>query len=319
MDRSDSGFDQSYRLKATDSDLVSVHRSDTASSGRKKSKKTSLDSKSSYPPVPMDYQRPSSEKQSTRHRRSGEPRRSSITSSSDQSGKSRGRYGSKPSSRRTSCTLVDPSRPARHYRIKSSQTVSTAGHDLDDVLALHFRSCSLFQKSPYSTPDGQANPNTHAVDNHGFLVRTSPDLGASPQHHADGIEVATSPERTEETVATLEATNTVTDWMSPSTRKKEYERIDRENSGIRGLMRRIVPRCVSGPPPTRFHDPEKDTSDTGSVRRYRIDFDEEEASEKDVDQEKSNSSLRIASRKLTPRERSTVRTTTKTKKFWGCF
>lgn len=64
-----------------------------------------------------------------------------------------------------------------------------------------------------------------------------------------------------------EKTNTTMHWTSPCTRQREYERIDKANSGLRGFLRRMTPRCVSGPQ-EKFYS--KDESDVGSVRRYRI-------------------------------------------------
>jgi hypothetical protein len=119
------------------------------------------------------------------------------------------------------------------------------------------------------------------------------------------------PQRSEETMASIEKTDTTMHWMSPSTRQREYEKIDKANSGIRGLIRKIVPRCVSGPPPPRFH--EEDKSDVGSVRRYRMDFSEDD----EVD-EKNTTLIRQRSRKLESARRNTAHTNTK-KKLWGCF
>ena len=81
-------------------------------------------------------------------------------------------------------------------------------------------------------------------------------------------------------------TTTTIQWLSPSTRRKEYARMDRANSGIRRLVRKVVPRCVSGPAPPRFFD--EDKSDVGSVRRYRMDLDEEEEADAVACQEKED-------------------------------
>jgi hypothetical protein len=117
---------------------------------------------------------------------------------------------------------------------------------------------------------------------------------------ANTIEEHSSPKQSEETIAVAEKTNTPMHWTSPCTRKRQYEKIDRANSGFRGLMNKVMPRCVSGPQ-EKFY--EKDKSDAGSVRRYRIDDDEEEPSEKDMAQ----------SRKEPVKKSST------TKKSWICF
>ncbi|KAF2195290.1 hypothetical protein K469DRAFT_544923 [Zopfia rhizophila CBS 207.26] len=309
MDRVDSGFDESYSSKAMSSaERPLLHRSNTAPTRRRKPKKTAPDLAPQAQSAGMESQRPASEKAklSRDRRKSTEPRRKSISSSSEHS-TSRSRrngQGSKPSSRRTSCTLVDPSRPTRHYRIRSSQTVPTANRDIDDVLALHFRSCSLFQNPIYHS----GNLNT-SISGYGSPVSSVPRQ--SSVDRIDTNNTFYSAKQSEETIEPVEIPNTITHWTSPTTRRREYEKIDRANSGIRGFVRKIIPRYVSGPPPPRFY--EKDKSDAGSVRRYRMDLaetdDEEEASEK------STASLRVQPRKL---EKSSLNATKKTKR-WGCF
>jgi hypothetical protein len=93
------------------------------------------------------------------------------------------------------------------------------------------------------------------------------------------VEEHASPQETGSARVPIPATTT--HWISPSTRKRDYKRIDRQNTGLRGLVRRAVPRCVSGPP-ERFY--EKDQSDAGSVRRYRLDVIESHINEKEITQ-----------------------------------
>lgn len=59
-------------------------------------------------------------------------------------------------------------------------------------------------------------------------------------------------------------------WTSDSTRRLEYAAIDAASRGFKGWVRRnLVPDCFVGPRPVVFDD------DTGSVRRYRLDLDDE--------------------------------------------
>ena len=64
---------------------------------------------------------------------------------------------------------------------------------------------------------------------------------------------------------------TVIDWTSPATRRREYEEIDKSCRGIRGLWRKISPRWCQRNRRLEFYDEQND-SDGGSVRRYRIDI-----------------------------------------------
>jgi hypothetical protein len=259
MDRKDSGFVGSFVSTSPNKqtpNTPNIHRRNTAPSRRDQPGKASPRSNRTTQSVDMHQQYSAS---GTRPRPSNH--RSTTSSSENSTTKSKGRgHGSKPSSRRTSCTIVDPSRPARHYRIKSSQSISPAtGQDVDDVLALHFRSCSLFQNPSYHSKSGLPSTTPSPTDNFGFPSATS-------RFSSDESNMVDRPITSKSENTALPTTTT--HWMLPSTRQREYERIDKANTGLRGMIRRVVPKCVSRPP-EKFY--EQDQSDAGSVRRYRLD------------------------------------------------
>jgi hypothetical protein len=99
-------------------------------------------------------------------------------------------------------------------------------------------------------------------------------------------------------------------WTTSKTRRKEYEDIDRSNSGVRLLLRRITPRCVSGPPPQQFY--KDDVDDTGSVRRYRMDLPESD----DDDAVDEKGALALGNGKA---EKSEMAAPASRKKKWICF
>ena len=275
MNRIDSGFVESYLSKDSHEQPTPIQRRNTAPTRRRKPKKVPSESISSIQPAEMNSQRPSSE------RRPRPSRQKSTASSENSASRSKGRgYSSKPSSRRTSCTIVDPSRPARHYRMKSSQTAPSAtSQDIDDVLALHFRSCSIFTNPSYHCHSGLPSPALSQGE--AFTIPTVPSRFNSVDID-DVAERSQVRNLSEETVAAAaaEKTNTTMHWTSPSTRRRDYERIDKANSGLRGLVRKVMPRCVSGPQ-EKFY--EKDQSDAGSVRRYRMDhLDDHHVDEKQI-------------------------------------
>jgi hypothetical protein len=70
---------------------------------------------------------------------------------------------------------------------------------------------------------------------------------------------------------------TVMEWTSPSTRRREYEKIDRASSGMRGLWRRVAPRCFQTRESRTGFFEEGKTEREGSVRRFRMDIPEDEA------------------------------------------
>ncbi|KAH9861597.1 hypothetical protein J1614_011348 [Plenodomus biglobosus] len=263
MNRKDSGFVEFHASKPCHQDSSTLQRSNTAPTTaptpRRKHCSSSTNSPPPSKPTDMDPEYPASERQSR------PVRQTSTTSSGESTTKSKSRgYSSKPSSRRTSFTIVDPSRPARHYRIKSSQSVPAAtGQDIDDVLALHFRSCSLFTNPSYQSASRLPSPTLSPRA--GSTYPTGPSRYSIDDMRANQAPVL--PEDGEDSIAVVDKTNTTMHWTSPCSRKREYERIDRANSGIRGLFRKALPRSISGPQ-EKFY--EKDQSDAGSVRRYRL-------------------------------------------------
>jgi hypothetical protein len=293
MKRADSGFHESFHPKTSHDSVAPLQRCSTAPTARRKINKNPSIFTAPGQPSETKMQRPASENRlrPTHQRSTTAPSEDSIT-------RSRGHgHGSKPSSHRTSCTVIDPSRPARHYRMKSSQTVPTAtSRDIDDVLALHFRSCSLFQNPSIHTHSSLPSPSvSHAgrFDFSNAVSRLSTDEAEVPEEHV-------MPKHDEDMIGTAENLNTTIHWTSPTTRMRDYKRIDKANSGFRGLLNKVVPRCVSGPQ-EKFY--EKDQSDTGSVRRYRLDDVHDALNEKDDLQSRSCA----------------VESSQPTKKKWICF
>ena len=95
------------------------------------------------------------------------------------------------------------------------------------------------------------------------------------------------------------------DWTLPSTRRKDCEEIERSCRGVRGLWRKFTPRLRNRNERTGFsstaRNPEE-SSDTGSVRRYRVDGknnDDEDSSRSEGEEEAIDAGNRET--KLRPR------------------
>ena len=273
MNRKDSGFVESFLSHPSKERTTSLCRSNTAPHRRRTAKAVS-GSVETPDSVDMSTRRSTSEKRPrpSNHRSASSSEKSTTRSRSKGHG-----HDSKLSSRRTSCTIIDPSRPARHYRVKSSHAVSSTSQDVDDVLALHFRSCSLFSNPSYQSNSALPSPTLSYQDNLGFS-------SAVPRFSKDEMAMAeelVSLHKTES--ARVEVPATTTHWISPSSRRRDYERIDKANTGLRGVIRRVVPRCVSGPPERFYEKDQSDAgSDAGSVRRYRLDVIESHVNEKEI-------------------------------------
>ena len=81
--------------------------------------------------------------------------------------------------------------------------------------------------------------------------------------------------------ATCHLPSTIIDWTSPSTRRREYEEIDKSSRGVRRLWRRFTPRWCRSKSRLKFYNSGEE-DDAGSVRRYRLDLPE-------LDEKKSSS------------------------------
>lgn len=158
------------------------------------------------------------------------------------------------------------------------------------LLALHRESCRLFQPNSLTreTERSAPSPSTSANATHNTrtpprTVRTYSDLSTpplSPILNSLPTTTAPRPHRTCSafTQDSIPPSATIIDWTSPSTRRREYQKIDRASSGVRGLWRRVAPRWARfGGDRTPFFEQGKDGKGNyeGSVRRFRMDLPDE--------------------------------------------
>ncbi|KAK2743060.1 hypothetical protein FQN57_005016 [Myotisia sp. PD_48] len=91
---------------------------------------------------------------------------------------------------------------------------------------------------------------------------------------------------------------TVLDWTSPSTRKREYEKIDRANRGVRGAWRKFAPRwCQSKSQRMPFFEEcnPRNEKYEGSVRRFRMDIADDPTANKAHQQSKEKGGVKMLS------------------------
>ncbi len=83
---------------------------------------------------------------------------------------------------------------------------------------------------------------------------------------------------------------TTIDWTLPATRQRQYEEIAKSSRGIRGLLRRLTSILLRrGSERTKFYD--EKGSDAGSVRRYRLDVNDDDS---DVDERAGSVRITVA-------------------------
>ncbi|KIW03024.1 uncharacterized protein PV09_05678 [Verruconis gallopava] len=176
----------------------------------------------------------------------------------------------------------------RNQRFASSGSIHLPKTNIEEALALHARSCSLFAGSSrpstsYAPAPLAYSPYTHPTlyrslsSADGFSISQYPSHPVSPYRtppESSGFDVADEQEQ----YYTSSFPPTVMHWTSEEARLREYAAIDRANSGVRGLLRKFLPKCVTKGHP-KFYD-EKDGSDAGSVRRIRMDVPNEKQERK---------------------------------------
>lgn len=117
---------------------------------------------------------------------------------------------------------------------------------------------------------------------------------------------------------------TITEWTSPSTRRREYEKIDRNNRGLRGLWRRWTPSCMHAAD-TRvpfFEETTKRKECAGSVRRFRMDLPDEDGEERfrnDDDDDFHEKGMQIRTTTATTAAKGMVAGPKVEKRGWSCF
>jgi len=167
-------------------------------------------------------------------------------------------------------------------RITSSPHIQGKGPNIDEALALHERSCRIFGSFSRPTTSSGAPTLMSTFERPALLYRsaTATDMppprdsvrppGPIRAHTAyDGVsdeKVVEEPRQYKNFVPA-----TIIHWNSVETRRKEYQSIDKANKGVRGFFKKLFPIFGTKASGSRFYD-EKEGSDAGSVRRFRLDL-----------------------------------------------
>ncbi|EAU29864.1 predicted protein [Aspergillus terreus NIH2624] len=230
------------------------------------------------------------------------PKRKRTVSPPSPSGKPAGDHG-RSASRSTQRSAVTSRRSSLHSHRRvatnASLTPSMSAQDpeirREDLLALHRESCRLFQDHGLAvSTQHKPSPSSSAPQSPPRTIRASSEIGSAPVSPILPTRASVSsrggrvpPLRTnsvptttyeEHCISPIQTSATVIDWTSPSTRRREYEKIDRASSGVRGLWRRVAPQwCQFGDSRMPFFEEGKDGKGNyeGSVRRFRMDLPDE--------------------------------------------
>ncbi|CAI7640258.1 unnamed protein product [Penicillium glandicola] len=243
-------------------------------------------------------------------------RRESQTSTSTSShsrSASRSTVRSRPNSRRSSFHSSRRAVPnAAIVPVASAR--SSLQDKRESLIALHRESCRLFQSDASNRSSIETGPSLHRPSSATYRSQrerrtsekgssepsspiaplyssfrfepesTSPTSSSAPHFLTSRDRANTLPTSTNHyspSSSSIHVPATVMEWTSPDTRRREYEKIDRASSGVRGLWRRVAPRCFqSRDSRTPFFEEGKPERE-GSVRRFRMDLPEDEEPEAD--------------------------------------
>ncbi|KKK16044.1 hypothetical protein ARAM_007795 [Aspergillus rambellii] len=188
-----------------------------------------------------------------------------------------------------------------HYRTATNASLTPSSapdspNRRENLLALHRESCRLFQdheiggvplparrqsssppSSPHTPPRALRTSSNISSPPVSPILEAQPSVSIECRRDSSSKEAFYTTRHVATTPLTFHPAPTVIDWTSPSTRRREYEEIDRATSGVRGFWRRVAPRwCQFGHARVPFFE-EKDGKGNyeGSVRRFRIDLPEE--------------------------------------------
>jgi len=167
----------------------------------------------------------------------------------------------------------------RPRRAMSSPYIQPTRPNIEEALALHERSCRILDT--VSRPTTSYNPQANGYPLGYSLYQSATSASALPKRqYQESIRSCAQPTETvgrdsveDEPQQPEFVPATIIHWTSDETRRREYEKIDKANSGMRGLLKKLFP-WVSKSSRSHFYD-EKEGSDAGSIRRYRLDISDE--------------------------------------------
>lgn len=216
------------------------------------------------------------------------------------------------SSFRSQSMIPSHVRPIISLRTTSASTVQ--GHARDPI-TMHHESCRLF--SSLSAHRTSPKYRSAANSTHDLMSPSITSLRRSSSINYESIPpVLKGHHTTTDDAKDLEHGSlshehippTIIDWTSPSTRRREYEKIDKSRRGFRGWWRRFAPRWCSNTSRAGFYEGDDDDNDAGSVRRYRIDIQD--------DDENENENKEMAVKVSEMEERPSLRLA---QRSWSCF
>ncbi|KAL2039768.1 hypothetical protein N7G274_007627 [Stereocaulon virgatum] len=204
---------------------------------------------------------------------------------------------SKTCPRRSSFLIRQPSEIPT-WRPRVPQRRSSTAHyraSSTDSFAVHSKSVLLFQSLEASVANVDPltpRPTAHLTSVSLPTLQSPAAAAVEPCPSKLSSILGESPELQQHSYSNHVPATTI-DWTLPSTRRRQYNEIKKSSRGIRGLVRRITPSSLwSKGNRVGFYDAEKG-SDGGTMRRYRLDPDDDDSIVGDGEDEKHRSLMEV--------------------------
>ena len=201
-----------------------------------------------------------------------------------------------------------------HMPLRSSSAMHARAYSIDSS---DYADYTPLFRSPEGSVRSEAvlsvEPRAHLTSTSlPFLISpiTVPELTANHSSQAlpKALDFEYAPSYSNHVPATL------IDWTLPSTRRKQYNEIDKSCRGLRGLVRRCIPSLFrSRGKRVGFYDAER-SSDAGTVRRYRVNDDDCDSDVDETEDEKHCFGDDTAEKERTGYLRGK-----QSRKKWSCF
>ena len=206
-----------------------------------------------------------------------------------------------------------PRRP--HMPLRSSSAMHARAYSTNSS-DLYAEYKPLFRSMEASERNGAAL----SIEPHAHLTSTSlptlipPTTMAEPTVNQSSQTLSKAPNFEYSPTYSNHVPATPIDWTLPSTRRKQYDEIDKSCRGFRGLVRRLTLNLFRPHgKQVGFYDAER-SSDVGTVRRYRMNDDDCDSDVDETENEKHYFGDGVIEKGRT--EHSTGR---KTREKWSCF
>ena len=208
---------------------------------------------------------------------------------------------------------TQPRRPHMPLRSSSAIHARTYSTNSSDLYAEYK---PLFRSMEGSIRNGAAlsiEPHAHQTST-SLPSQISPATIAEPTANLSSQTLSNAPDFEYPSSHSNHVPATPIDWTLPSTRRKQYDEIDKSCRGFRGLVRRLTLKLFR-PHGQRvgFYDAER-SSDFGTVRRYRMNDDDCDSDVDETENEKDCCGDGVIENGRT--EHLTGR---KTRGKWSCF